>query len=423
MQILAPTFMRKIVLSLVLCLLFIMTTSAQTIRAVYFDPENGIDDGREYVEILHTPGTALTDIWLLAIDGDGTAAGEIDVALNLSAYTTGSNGLLLIRDASTTLEPAPASATTVVINNFTPDLENGTTSYFLVTNFTGSVGQDLDANDDGTLNTTLPWTTALFGIAQADNNGDSQYADDIGGLNLPDITGFSANAIAFYDNQWYAIDISNTSPANGPFTLLNAWNSAGAASIPALVLWPGGETSLPIELAYFRALPNKSGVDLLWQTLSEKNNEWFVVERSSNAVLFEEIGKVRGSGHSLRPQDYRFWDASPFSGMNYYRLRQVDTDGVQTYSHVATVFFRSNEDILVNIYPSYHNLRVVFTNAPEADVQWMVSDMSGRLLLQGTQNAADSEFNVPVGKLALGAYRLNIFSTFGTWQLPFQVLE
>jgi hypothetical protein len=417
--------MRKLLLCLVFCSAFFVSPFAQTIRAVYFNPK-GTDDGREYVEIEHTANTTLTDIWLVSIDGDASEAGKVDIALNLSSYTTGSNGLLLIRDGSTALEPPPASATTIVINNFTPDLENGTATYLLVTNFTGSIDQDLDDNNDGTLNTTLPWATALFGISQKDNDvDDKQYADDIGGVNMPDITGTGneAEAIAFYDNTWYSIVIATGGPTNGPFTLQNAWNSAGTTSIPASVLWPGGVTSLPIELAYFKATPDKSGIDLNWQTLSEKNNEWFVIERSRNALQFEEIGQIRGAGHSLRPQDYRFRDAQPASGMNYYRLRQIDFNGVYSYSPVATALFRSNEDILVNIYPNAQNLRVVLTNAPEADVQWIVSDMSGRILQQGISHAVAGEFTVPFNMPSLGTYQFTIFSTFGRWQLPFQILE
>ena len=65
----------------------------------------------------------------------------------------------------------------------------------------------------------------------------------------------------------------------------------------------------------------------------------------------------------------------------------------------------------------------MLSNAPEADMQWLVTDMSGRILLQGTGIAADGEFTVPIGGLSLGTYRFSIFSTFGLWHLPFQVLE
>ena len=112
-------------------------TSAQQIRAVFYNP-TGADNGKEYFEILHTPSTALTGLTLLVIEGDGTGAGILDKAISLAPYSTGTNGLLLWRDASTVLTPAPSAATTVVVSDFVPDIENGTNTYLLVTGFSGT---------------------------------------------------------------------------------------------------------------------------------------------------------------------------------------------------------------------------------------------------------------------------------------------
>ena len=51
-------------------------------------------------------------------------------------------------------------------------LENEAQTFLLVEGFSGSVGQDLDTNDDGTLDTT-PWTTLVDSVAIDDTNPSS----------------------------------------------------------------------------------------------------------------------------------------------------------------------------------------------------------------------------------------------------------
>jgi Secretion system C-terminal sorting domain len=96
-------------------------------------------------------------------------------------------------------------------------------------------------------------------------------------------------------------------------------------------------TSLPIELATFEAKSQGNTVSLDWKTMSEKNNEYFSIERSTNGTDFVAIGRQNGAGNSLEPQSYRFTDYQPTNGTNYYRLQQFDSDGNSSYSHIAVV--------------------------------------------------------------------------------------
>ena len=62
----------------------------------------GTDNGQEFIELSGAPNTSLTGLTLLMIEGDGANAGAIDVALSLTGFSTGSNGLFLWRDAAGT---------------------------------------------------------------------------------------------------------------------------------------------------------------------------------------------------------------------------------------------------------------------------------------------------------------------------------
>ncbi|MBL7888762.1 MAG: T9SS type A sorting domain-containing protein, partial [Bacteroidia bacterium] len=108
---------------------------------------------------------------------------------------------------------------------------------------------------------------------------------------------------------------------------------------------------LPIELLSFNAIPNGKKVDLNWSTASEKNNDFFTIERSKDAQLFEFVAHVDGAGNSSELTDYVAVDPQPFSGISYYRLKQTDFNGEYSYSRIVAVEFSSSiQDFL--IYPN-----------------------------------------------------------------------
>lgn len=118
-------------------------------------------DSVEYVEILGLPNTDYSGYSILEIEGDGTGAGVIDEVITVG--TTNASGLWLV-------SLAPSS------------LENGTITLLLVLNLNsgGTLGVDLDTNNDGTLDSTL-WSLIADGIAVNDGGTDDlTYATTLG---------------------------------------------------------------------------------------------------------------------------------------------------------------------------------------------------------------------------------------------------
>ncbi len=153
---------------------------AAVINEVYVNPTSSPDGNREFVEIRTTTNNeALTDLWLLQIEGDGTAAGVVDTAINLGSLSTGSNGLLLLGASYGTTNPwprRPKPGTTVANGPVADNLENGTVTFLLVTGFTGAVTNDLDTNNDGTFDFT-PWTGIVDSVGWTDGGaGDRVYS-------------------------------------------------------------------------------------------------------------------------------------------------------------------------------------------------------------------------------------------------------
>ncbi len=107
---------------------------------------------------------------------------------------------------------------------------------------------------------------------------------------------------------------------------------------------------LPVNLLTFAAQKQGSKVLLNWSTVTEIKSDHFDVERSADGVEWRYLGTVKAHGNSTVLQNYGFTDGAPLTGINYYRLKQVDADGDFGYSEVRKVQFAS--DWLVRLYPN-----------------------------------------------------------------------
>lgn len=104
---------------------------------------------------------------------------------------------------------------------------------------------------------------------------------------------------------------------------------------------------LPVTLVDLRVRPlGRTALQVQWTTASELNCLRFEVERSANGTDFTTIGTVPGHGTSTSTRQYELLDPQPLAGLNYYRLRQVDTDGKATGSPVVVALFGADAKTL-----------------------------------------------------------------------------
>ncbi|MFO0973324.1 MAG: PEP-CTERM sorting domain-containing protein [Phycisphaerae bacterium] len=192
--------------------------SAQVVFSEILVNAPGTDQGNEYIELGGPNGASLNNLTILILEGDGASAGSIDQALSLSGQSIGTSGLFLWRDAATVLSPAPNPGTTIKVQDFNPDIENGGQTYLLVSNFSGALNQDLDTNNDGVID-LFPWASVVAAIGYSQSTGDGapslNFADDFGGSFVPQ-QGFTPDALALLGSTYYYMDVLGTTP--GPFT-------------------------------------------------------------------------------------------------------------------------------------------------------------------------------------------------------------
>lgn len=112
-----------------------------------------------------------------------------------------------------------------------------------------------------------------------------------------------------------------------------------------------GNGVLPIELLSFNAIRNGDNVDVFWTTVSELNNDYFTVERSKDGVNFDKLVTTDGAGNSNSLINYIETDFTPFEGISYYRLKQTDFSGANSYSQIVAVNYIIADDN-ISIYPN-----------------------------------------------------------------------
>jgi hypothetical protein len=173
---------------------------------------------------------------------------------------------------------------------------------------------------------------------------------------------------------------------------------------------------LPVDLLTFSATCDGQHIDMSWTTASETNNDFFSVEKSSNAVSWEFVGIVKANGNSNTRIDYAFSDNNPLSGTSYYRLKQTDFNGrSETFSPVAVICGGYFDGQGISYYPN------PFTSEIQADLNMVdfenavirVYDMLGNMVFEKKLTSADAEskaIKLNLENLKVGIYTVEFKS-------------
>ena len=169
----------------------------------------------------------------------------------------------------------------------------------------------------------------------------------------------------------------------------------------------------PVELMSFTAESLDDGVVLSWQTASEEQNDFFMVERGTDELGFNSIGQVQGNGTTTIRNSYTFLDERPLSGTSYYRLKQVDEDGTFTYSAVVPVTRTVGRDI-AKVYPTITSeLLNIAWEGQSMLQQVLVVDAKGKQVMQQNMSDNAGQQVVDVSRLRSGMYVLVLLDEKG----------
>ncbi len=246
-----------------------------------------------------------------------------------------------------------------------------------------------DIGNNATCHVRLYWESQV-------NSGITNAADLMVGH-------YEASGTNMWENQGQGSISFGASGSIKSATILNNFSPVTFGS-------QDGVNPLPIELLYFNANLNKDKVDLDWATANEKNNDYFTVEKSIDAINFKEVLTKKALGNSNTKINYSSSDLQPFTGTSYYRLKQTDFDKSFSYSNIVSVLLVKNL-FAFKIYPNpnegefridisgMENNHEVFVN---------LKDANGREVFSSsffTNNQNENKFEIiPKTKISAGTY-------------------
>ena len=170
---------------------------------------------------------------------------------------------------------------------------------------------------------------------------------------------FTLPASPFYNYTW---QLPNGSTSTGNTLSINPVTSSDTGrytvSLTSTIGGCTNTTSKSYELntcqVLAESLLNFSGqwengnIQLSWQMADEINMSYYIVERSTDGVVFTPLQKVEAIGGTMNM--YTMTDTHVPSGVVYYRLQMVEKSGSINYSNIIS--FNNGNTQSFNVYPS-----------------------------------------------------------------------
>jgi PKD repeat protein len=141
--------------------------------------------------------------------------------------------------------------------------------------------------------------------------------------------------------------LTRTALPNETYIVVITSENAGSFNVASTP----NSTALPVNLVKFQANKKDNDALLSWTTLSEVNNDGFVIMKSIDGKNFEALDFVKGKGNSSEEQVYQYTDQDLSFGQYYYMLVQKDFDGNTSNSEVVNISFTADGNTIA-VYPN-----------------------------------------------------------------------
>jgi trimeric autotransporter adhesin len=188
----------------------------------------------------------------------------------------------------------------------------------------------------------------------------------------------------------------------------------GNKAVTAPIWYTRTDVPLPVLFTSFKGQYDQSvnKVDLTWTTAMESNSKEYIVERSTDGRTYTAIGKVAAAGNSALPSTYGFTDAQPVSGLNYYRLQQVDIDEKTTLSNVVRIKTDRSAGFYAGPNPA-HTTVTIYRQGNNEAARIELMDVNGQLMKQLNIAATTYSTTINVSGLSKGIYLMKFTTSTG----------
>lgn len=285
----------------------------------------------------------------------------------------------------------------------------------------------LGTGDNGATGQSVTWPggsdVQMLTVTFSGNPGTSQ----IKMVSLPDggtdpnpnsFFGFSIDGVDRVDENTMFYGLPLISEATNNVGAVGYSGTSFARTIPAV--------PLPVKFTNFNAVKNNNDALLSWSIENESTmTDHYEVERSLNSADFTKINSTARKLNGLSNNSYTYTDPNLISvrksGLIYYRIKQVDSDGKVSYTEIRSVKVGSGE-FNVSVYPNpIVSSSEVNINLEEATkINILLIDAAGKLVrtavIEGMKGVNTYPLNM--NKLASGTYMVKVVAGTNVQTIP-----
>lgn len=231
--------------------------------------------------------------------------------------------------------------------------------------------------------------------------GLGQYVTDQTALRVAHLTG----------GTWVNEGYLASTGSNGSGTITSG-NLLTAFSPFALASGFASENPLRVLIDNVTARQLNNGIQLEWTNLTEKDVANYVIERSRDGKDFTAINSQLALGNNDQRMQYKSFDASPLPGVNFYRIKVVETTGKSIYSKILNVNLDNRKTTML-LYPNpvtggIATLSLGGLKPGQFDIQ--VINIAGKKIISKRLNVMGiaTTQNLDFSALVPGVYRITV---------------
>ncbi len=165
-------------------------------------------------------------------------------------------------------------------------------------------------------------------------------------------------------------------------------------------------TILPVTFSNVTAEAKNCNIYLSFDYLTQQNNKEFRIEYSSTGTSWQELALLPNVGNN-GSQAYSYVHSTPSAGVNYYRIKQVDFNGIASYSKIASTLSSCGGKIVSYPNPVHASLTVVLPlNIGKSQLR--ITDATGKLVISTLTQSSYNNINTQM--LSNGLYLLEVLN-------------
>lgn len=189
-------------------------------------------------------------------------------------------------------------------------------------------------------------------------------------------------------------------------------------------LWLTGSSinsPLPIELKRFTNSCKNNETMVQWVTASESNSAYFSLERSTDGIEWNSVGKVEAAGVSNNEKTYEYKDKTAPYSLYYYRLVSVDQNGQKDVSNVIKGQNCKDINNQLTLYPNpASDIITIEKGGVQGDYKLSIMDSRGKVIFQKNNSVKTTSLmkeTINVTNFARGTYFVKVVDADGVSEM------